>query len=111
MEETRLRASALVCKAFLQYLAPLSEHSNKLIETFLKIVDLMERFMRTGSRQQVRCGHFDHFRCATPELISRYLSPIVRGRAGIVKECCFGYAFGWDAYPPWRGRAAIGRTG
>lgn len=53
MEETRLRASALTCKAFLQYLHPLSDKPDRLLEVFLKIIDLMERFMRTGSRQLV----------------------------------------------------------
>jgi brefeldin A-resistance guanine nucleotide exchange factor 1 len=53
MEETRLRASALTCKAFLQYLIPLSEKPERLLEVFLRIVDVMERFMRTGSRQLV----------------------------------------------------------
>jgi brefeldin A-resistance guanine nucleotide exchange factor 1 len=58
MEETRLRASALLCKAFLQYLVPLSERPDRLVEIFLKTVDLMERFMRTGSRQQVSLNRF-----------------------------------------------------
>lgn len=53
IEETRLRASALVSKAFLQYLAPLSERPDALLEVLLKIVGLLERSMRTGSRQQV----------------------------------------------------------
>ena len=56
MEETRLRASALTCKAFLQYLTPLAERPDQLLEVFLKIVDIMERFMRTGSRQLVGQG-------------------------------------------------------
>jgi len=73
MEETRLRASALVCKAFLQYLAPLSENPDKLIETFLKIVDLMERFMRTGSRQQVSTDRAESHAYQTAKLVCDHL--------------------------------------
>lgn len=52
-EETRLRASTLLCKAFLQYLTPLSEDPKRVLELFLRVTDLLERFMRTGSRQLV----------------------------------------------------------
>jgi brefeldin A-resistance guanine nucleotide exchange factor 1 len=59
MEETRLRASALICKVFLQYLGPLARQHQEILEVFLRIIDLLERFMRTGSRQQVS-ARFDY---------------------------------------------------
>ncbi len=47
MEETRLRASTLLCKVFLQFVMRVEDGVE---EVFLKVLDLLERFM-AGSRK------------------------------------------------------------
>jgi brefeldin A-resistance guanine nucleotide exchange factor 1 len=54
MEETRLRAATLLCKVFLQYLMLLGETKETIATLLTRVIDLLERFMRTGSRQLVR---------------------------------------------------------
>ncbi|KAJ9113728.1 hypothetical protein QFC20_001753 [Naganishia adeliensis] len=51
MEETRLRAATLLCKVFLQYLMLLGESKETVANLLTRVIDLLERFMRTGSRQ------------------------------------------------------------
>lgn len=61
MGETRLRASALLCKIFLQYLVLLSERGGmmKMCELWLRILGYMDRFMHSGRRDQmVRHSHY-----------------------------------------------------
>lgn len=55
MGETRLRASALLCKIFLQYLVMLSERGGmmKMCELWLRILGYMDRFMHSGRRDQM----------------------------------------------------------
>ncbi len=53
MEETRLRASTVLCKAFLQHLMGLAKDRKQVTVVFLRLLDLLERFMRTGGRDQV----------------------------------------------------------
>lgn len=55
MGETRLRASALLCKVFLQYLTQLSERQgmHTMTELWLKILGYQDRFMHSGRRDQM----------------------------------------------------------
>ena len=55
MGETRLRASALLCKIFLQYLAQLQERKGmkNMTELWLKILGYQDRFMHSGRRDQM----------------------------------------------------------
>lgn len=55
MGETRLRASALLCKIFLQYLTQLSERQGMktMTELWLKILGYQDRFMHSGRRDQM----------------------------------------------------------
>lgn len=53
MDETRLRATSLLCKAFLQHLMGLSENKSTVSIVFGRVLDLLERFMRTGPRNQL----------------------------------------------------------
>lgn len=55
MSETRLRASALLCKIFLQYLAQLSERQGMktMTDLWLKILGYQDRFMHSGRRDQM----------------------------------------------------------
>ncbi|GAA5913880.1 hypothetical protein JCM8208_004987 [Rhodotorula glutinis] len=67
MGETRLRASALLCKVFLQYLTQLSERQgmHTMTELWLKILGYQDRFMHSGRRDQM----FE----AVPELLKNVL--------------------------------------
>ena len=61
MGETRLRASALLCKIFLQFLSSLSERQGmqKMTDLWLRIIVYQDRFMHSGRRDQmVRTFHF-----------------------------------------------------
>ncbi|GAA5869908.1 hypothetical protein JCM16303_001838 [Sporobolomyces ruberrimus] len=55
MGETRLRASALLCKILLQYLAQLQERKGmkNMTELWLKILGYQDRFMHSGRRDQM----------------------------------------------------------
>ncbi|KAK4697919.1 golgi-specific brefeldin A-resistance guanine nucleotide exchange factor 1, partial [Phenoliferia sp. Uapishka_3] len=55
MGETRLRASALLCKIFLHYLTQLSERQGMktMTELWLKILGYQDRFMHSGRRDQM----------------------------------------------------------
>ncbi|CAG8656602.1 17032_t:CDS:10 [Dentiscutata erythropus] len=53
MEETRIRASALICKIFLHYLSRLSEWGG-LTSLWSQILDVMERYMATGNNESLR---------------------------------------------------------
>jgi len=55
MGETRLRASALLCKIFLQYLVQLSESvgMRRMRELWIKILGYQDRFMHSGRRDQM----------------------------------------------------------
>ncbi len=55
MGETRLRASALLCKIFLQYLVQLSESVGmaRMRELWIKILGYQDRFMHSGRRDQM----------------------------------------------------------
>lgn len=64
MGETRLRASALLCKIFLHYLVQLSERQGfaGMSELWMKILGYLDRFMHSGRRDQmVRCPHIQRF--------------------------------------------------
>ena len=52
MSETRLRASALLCKSFLQFeIGPVTRNPAQLREIWLIILDFMERLMKSGDGQ------------------------------------------------------------
>ena len=55
MGETRLRASALLCKIFLHYLVQLSERQGMegMTELWMKILGYLDRFMHSGRRDQM----------------------------------------------------------
>lgn len=55
MSETRLRASALLCKIFLQYLTQLTTRQgmSHLMDLWLKILGYQDRFMHSGRRDQM----------------------------------------------------------
>jgi brefeldin A-resistance guanine nucleotide exchange factor 1 len=55
MGETRLRASALLCKIFLSYLTQLSERQGMetMTELWLRILGYQDRFMHSGRRDQM----------------------------------------------------------
>lgn len=55
MGETRLRASALLCKIFLQYLSMLAGRQGMKVMTdlWLKILGYQDRFMHSGRRDQM----------------------------------------------------------
>lgn len=55
MGETRLRASALLCKIFLHYLVQLSQKQGMagMTELWLKILGYLDRFMHSGRRDQM----------------------------------------------------------
>ena len=55
MGETRLRASALLCKIFLHYLIQLSEKQGMagMTELWMKILGYLDRFMHSGRRDQM----------------------------------------------------------
>ncbi|RHZ59918.1 hypothetical protein Glove_360g53 [Diversispora epigaea] len=53
MEETRMRASALLCKIFLHYLNRLTEWGG-LPSLWSQILDVMERYMATGDNESLR---------------------------------------------------------
>lgn len=58
MGETRLRASALLCKIFLHYLTQLSERQGmqKMTDLWLQILGYQDRFMHSGRRDQMVCA-------------------------------------------------------
>lgn len=55
MGETRLRASALLCKIFLHYLIQLSERQGMagMTELWMKILGYLDRFMHSGRRDHM----------------------------------------------------------
>ncbi|BGP44136.1 GDP/GTP exchange factor for ARF [Rhodotorula kratochvilovae] len=80
MGETRLRASALLCKVFLQYLTQLSERQGMktMTELWLKILGYQDRFMHSGRRDQM----FE----AVPELLKNVL--LVMNASGFLVPPC-----------------------
>ncbi|GEM12705.1 sec7 domain-containing protein [Rhodotorula toruloides] len=80
MGETRLRASALLCKIFLQYLTQLSERQGMLTmtELWLKILGYEDRFMHSGRRDQM----YE----AVPELLKNVL--LVMNASGFLLPPC-----------------------
>lgn len=50
MQETRLRASALLCKVFLHYLNQLVAQPRGLEKCWMQILEFFERFMNSGKR-------------------------------------------------------------
>lgn len=88
MGETRLRASALLCKIFLQYLTQLSQRQgmHTMTALWLKILGYQDRLMHSGRRDQmvrpvpflaIRVKHADRHLCgqfeAVPELLKNVL--------------------------------------
>ncbi len=53
MEEARLRASTMLCKTFLQYTMRVDEQKAAIPALFLKVLDLLERFMLNSRRDQL----------------------------------------------------------
>lgn len=47
MSETRVQASSLLCKVFLQYLVLLSDWDG-MLDLWIKIIDIMDRLMNSG---------------------------------------------------------------
>ncbi|KAK4046649.1 GDP/GTP exchange factor for ARF [Microbotryomycetes sp. JL201] len=77
MGETRLRASALLCKIFLSYLTQLSERQGMetLTKLWLRILGYQDRFMHSGRRDQM----FE----AVPESLKNVL--LVMNEAGFLR--------------------------
>lgn len=50
MAETRLRASAIICRGFLYYLDPLSTESETLTKLWLEVLDLLEELMKAEKK-------------------------------------------------------------
>lgn len=61
MSETRVQASSLLCKVFLQYLVLLSDWDG-MLDLWIKIIDIMDRLMNSGQGDslvsQVLCWRF-----------------------------------------------------
>jgi golgi-specific brefeldin A-resistance guanine nucleotide exchange factor 1 len=53
MPETRLRASALLCRGFLYYLDNLSAEPETLTTLWLEVLDLLEELMKVDKRAQL----------------------------------------------------------
>jgi hypothetical protein len=53
MEETRLRASALLCRVFLVYLSEKKEGAEDVLELWLGVVDALDRLMSSGRPDQL----------------------------------------------------------
>lgn len=53
IEEMRLRSSTLLCKVFLQYLPRLATNQQAVITVLQRVIDLLERFMRTAHKEQM----------------------------------------------------------
>jgi brefeldin A-resistance guanine nucleotide exchange factor 1 len=56
MEEARLRASTMLCKTFLQYIMRVDKTKDAIPQLFLKVLDLLERFMLNSRRDQLVSG-------------------------------------------------------
>ena len=69
MSETRAQAAQLVCKIFLHYLVLLSEWES-LGQTWVRILEVMERLMQSGAGQQ---GANDMLSEAVPESLKNIL--------------------------------------
>jgi hypothetical protein len=61
--ETKLRASALLCRSFLHFQAHPESLSSQTKALWLKIIDIMRGFFKTGRRDQLVSVH-----CAEREL-------------------------------------------
>lgn len=100
MSETRLRASALLCKIFLQYLTQLTTRQgmSHLMDLWLKILGYQDRFMHSGRRDQmVSLGFLPLRRLPGPWLTppAHFFFSLVRSRSRVAQErspCdeCFG---------------------
>jgi brefeldin A-resistance guanine nucleotide exchange factor 1 len=53
MPETRMRASALLCRGFLYYLDTLSAEPETLTTLWLEVLDLLEELMKVDKRAQL----------------------------------------------------------
>lgn len=53
MSETRMRASALLCRGFLYYLDTLSAEPETLTTLWLEVLDLLEELMKVDKRAQL----------------------------------------------------------
>lgn len=53
MSDTRLRASALLCRGFLYYLDSLSAEPETLTTLWLEVLDLLEELMKVEKRGQL----------------------------------------------------------
>lgn len=61
MAETRLRASAILCRGFLYYLDALSAETKMLTKLWLEVLDLLEELMKVDQKGQlVRNFHSCH---------------------------------------------------
>lgn len=98
MEETRLRAATLLCKVFLQYLMLLGESKETVANLLTRVIDLLERFMRTGSRQLV--SDLWHKGARREELTRYLLFKLVRGCPRVFEECSSGHAVVWPPGSP-----------
>ncbi|KAK8119006.1 uncharacterized protein PG998_003632 [Apiospora kogelbergensis] len=56
MSETRVQASSLLCKVFLQYLVLLSKWDG-MLDLWLKIIDVMDRLMNSGQGDSLSSGY------------------------------------------------------
>ncbi|KAK4052248.1 GDP/GTP exchange factor for ARF [Microbotryomycetes sp. JL221] len=88
MGETRLRASALLCKIFLSYLTQLSERQGMetLTNLWLRILGYQDRFMHSGRRDQMAslgAGLDNPFFEAVPESLKNVL--LVMNEAGFLR--------------------------
>lgn len=93
MGETRLRASALLCKIFLQYLTQLSARQGMetLTDLWLKILGYQDRFMHSGRRDQMVSIVKFHSCLYVYRLLISHFPQIVRSCTRIAQECTFSH--------------------
>jgi len=85
MEETRMRAAALLSKVFLQHLVPLLDLST-FTALWLTILDFMDKYMHIGKR--------DYLFEAIPESLKNML--LVMDTAQVFHSSTSGYTSLWD---------------
>lgn len=85
MGETRLRASALLCKIFLHYLVQLSEKQGiaGMTELWLKILGYLDRFMHSGRRDQM-VSHLKHL---SQQSLTLFSTTTVRSCSRVTQKC------------------------
>jgi golgi-specific brefeldin A-resistance guanine nucleotide exchange factor 1 len=88
MPETRLRASALLCKTFMQLEIKEGESPADIRVVWIQILDLLDRLMNIDRGDQlvsihplILVPHIIFIQCI-------YFSSLVRGNSRVVEKCC-----------------------